>query len=530
MTATPRPDSETESQSSDRSDDSSENESVDMSTAEVICYSTGPSDWFPINNATASFWLKQGSQSCKNENSANNYPASLRHYKPTKREPKGRTRSFTNRHFYSNAPNGQAQCRKWLLYSPSRGSVYCFHCTLMNASKDAFSQPSGFSSWQLAGQRIKTHEQSASHRDSILRSCTRQNEHARVDQGLQQQLLEQKKYWINVLRRVVAIVKFLAQRGMPFRGDDDQLGSIHNGNFLGIMELIAQFDPFLDSHLKEHGNAGRGKPSYISSTIVEELIELMAGKVHAVIVSELKESKYISLSVDSTPDLSHADQLTVIVRYLLHGKPVERFMTFLQIESHTAESLACNLVKYFETQTTDLMDCRGQSYDNASKMSGRYSGMQARLRAINPLAFYIPCTTHSLNLVGLSAVDCCTDAVSFFGFVQELYTFFRHLLTGGLFWLTVLVRKDSLLNRCLTQDGQPELTLLRLSVADMIQSCKRCKRLVPTANRMELRDTKQPVWHRQRSLWKLRSSLSSGTVFSIVTMTLAFSCNHRLVT
>ena len=54
----------------------------------------------------------------------------------------------------------------------------------------------------------------------------------------------------------------------------------------------------------------------------------------------------------------------------------------------------------------------------------KYGGKQALLRRENPLAFYIPCTAHSLNLVGVSAVDCCIDAVSFFGFVQALYTFF----------------------------------------------------------------------------------------------------------
>ena len=58
-------------------------------------------------------------------------------------------------------------------------------------------------------------------------------------------------------------------------------------------------------------------------------------------------------------------------------------------------------------------------------MSSKVWGyMQALLRRENPLAFYIPCTAHSLNLVGVSAVDCCIDAVSFFGFVQALYTFF----------------------------------------------------------------------------------------------------------
>jgi len=42
----------------------------------------------------------------------------------------------------------------------------------------------------------------------------------------------------------MAVVKFLSHSGMPFKGDDAVLGSVHNGNFVGIMELIAQFDRF----------------------------------------------------------------------------------------------------------------------------------------------------------------------------------------------------------------------------------------------------------------------------------------------
>ena len=147
--------------------------------------------------------------------------------------------------------------------------------------------------------------------------------------------------------------------------------------------------------------------------------------------------------------MSHVDQLTAIVRYLLRGQAVERFLTFLQLGSHKAKNLASNLLLYFETETIDFTDCRGQSYDNSSNMTGCCNGMQAKLRAVNPLAFYIPCTTHSLNLVGLSAVDCCIDAVSCFGFVQELYTFF-----------SASTHRWSILTECLGPKG---LTIKSLS-------------------------------------------------------------------
>jgi hypothetical protein len=57
-------------------------------------------------------------------------------------------------------------------------------------------------------------------------------------------------------------------------------------------------------------------------------------------------------------------------------------------------------------------------------MSGKYKGMQEIILKINKYAMYIPCAGHSLNLVGRAAVDCCLDAVNFFGIVQEIYNFF----------------------------------------------------------------------------------------------------------
>ena len=97
----------------------------------------------------------------------------------------------------------------------------------------------------------------------------------RVDWCLQIQFKKEKEYWINVLRRVGSVAKLLSSRGMAFRGENENIGSQHNGNYLGVLELSAQYDPFLSSHLAKYGNQGRGRPSCSSSTICEEVIEIM---------------------------------------------------------------------------------------------------------------------------------------------------------------------------------------------------------------------------------------------------------------
>lgn len=57
-------------------------------------------------------------------------------------------------------------------------------------------------------------------------------------------------------------------------------------------------------------------------------------------------------------------------------------------------------------------------------MAGRYNGMQQKIIGKNKFARFVPCTGHSLNSVGRSAVDCCLEAVNFFGVVNEVYIFF----------------------------------------------------------------------------------------------------------
>jgi len=185
----------------------------------------------------------------------------------------------------------------------------------------------------------------------------------------------EQSYWQQVLERVVAVVKFLATRGLAFRGENEKIGSRLNGNYLGVLELLSKFDPFLAEHLEKYGNRGKGNPSYLSANVCEELIALMGDKVLLAIVNEVLTAKYYSISVDSTPDVSHVDQLTFTVRYVKECDPVERFLQFIPVRSHGAENLADVVIKFLQDNGIPLSDCRGQTYDNASNMAGRYSGV-----------------------------------------------------------------------------------------------------------------------------------------------------------
>ena len=133
----------------------------------------------------------------------------------------------------------------------------------------------------------------------------------------------------------------------------------------------------------------------------------MGSRVKETILNELKIAKYYSFSVDSTPDITHMDQLTFTIRYVMaNGNLNERFLKFVPITCHTGHSL-------FEVIKSTLCgdmgigfeDCRGQTFDNASNMAGIYSGVQARVLKINDKAVFIPCMAHSSNLSGTAVAN-----------------------------------------------------------------------------------------------------------------------------
>lgn len=73
---------------------------------------------------------------------------------------------------------------------------------------------------------------------------------SRIDKGIIKALEVEVQYWYKVL-----------QRELSFRGTNEVVGSQNNGNFLGIIELIAEYDSFLKEHIKLYANKGRGNVS-----------------------------------------------------------------------------------------------------------------------------------------------------------------------------------------------------------------------------------------------------------------------------
>ena len=78
--------------------------------------------------------------------------------------------------------------------------------------------------------------------------------------------------------------------------------------------------------------------------------------------------------------------------------------------------------KIFDCQDDLGLDYK-QSYDGASVMSGKNSGVAARIQEDCKQAVYVHCYAHKLNLVLVDVTKSVTEAGYFFSLLQKLYVF-----------------------------------------------------------------------------------------------------------
>jgi hypothetical protein len=315
--------------------------------------------------------------------------------------------------FYNRVlPNGEKCDREWLVYSKELEKVFCFCCKLLKKGHVRGQLANdGFSDWGHIGTRLKEHEVSREHVTNMaawydLRLRFQQNQ--TIDRVAQRELEKEREHWRKVLFMIILIVRFLAEHNIAFRGSNSRLYQGNNGNFLGLIEMLAKFDPVIKEHVDRITN-DKICDHYLGPSIQNELINLLASVIKSAITAKVKEAKYFSVILDCTPDASHQELMSLIIRYVDATTDStcieESFLGFLDVNDTTGQGLFDVLQEELKSLDLDVDNVRGQGYDNGSNMKGKHQGVQKKLLDINPRAFYSACGCHSLNLtlcVGVS--------------------------------------------------------------------------------------------------------------------------------
>ena len=126
-------------------------------------------------------------------------------------------------------------------------------------------------------------------------------------------------------------------------------------------------------------------------------------------------------------DVTNKELLPLIIRFVdQSGMIREQFLEFVLCDTSTSGQAIADKIKFtLEKHTLDLNDLRGQRYDGAGNMPGKYRGAAVIIQHDYPKALYAYCVSHVLNLCAVAA--CSIQAIrNMYGVVEEICLFFNY--------------------------------------------------------------------------------------------------------
>ncbi|KAF8113314.1 hypothetical protein N665_0051s0009 [Sinapis alba] len=239
--------------------------------------------------------------------------------------------------------------------------IFCFCCKLFrHDKKGGYLTTDGYNDWRNLSKRLKEHGRQLHSNQTI-------------DKHVQEKINKEKNHWRKILTRIFALI-----------------GQDNNEFFLNFIEMIAEFDPVMRDHTRRIG-ACEIHSHYLSHKIQNEVIQMLSNEIRLMIIKTIHASKYFSILLDCTPDISHK-AMSLLIRCVdissVSTSIEEFFLTFLKLDDKSGEGMFSTIQDALVSFELEIDDVRGKGYDNGSNMKGN-----------NKEAFYTPCGCDSLNLV-----------------------------------------------------------------------------------------------------------------------------------
>jgi len=209
-------------------------------------------------------------------------------------------------------------------------------------------------------------------------------------------------------------LRYLARQGLALRGHDSD-----EGNLKQLLVMLAEGDDILKLWFDKHQD-------YTSPAIQNEMLSLISRAILQSICKEICTTNsgrplMFSLIIDGTRDISGVEQESICLRYVNADlQPMEVFVGLYEAQSTTGESISNIALDAMLRLGLPLENLRGQSYDGAANMSGAFNGAKALIQKKQPLATFIHCSAHCINLVTESAIAASSFVRDALDLVNEL--------------------------------------------------------------------------------------------------------------
>lgn len=319
------------------------------------------------------------------------------------------------------------------MYSTRTDSIFCFCCVLFDGKRTKLSTPdSGYKDWNHVHSDLASHENTSNHKISFesWKKLRNRNTCASTIDSYQTRMLQNEtEHWKQIFFRIVVAIKYLAGPSLAFRGTTEKLYEHNNGNFLKLIESFAEFDATMRAHMQKFLE-GKSRNHYLSHDIQNEIIGIIAKSIRSVIITMAKQSVYFAVIADTTSDLSHKEQFSIVLRFVYFDtetktfKIAEHFLSFVEVVSTTGRALSEVILNELRNHGLDLNFLRGTGFDNGPNMAGGNIGAQKIILNEFPRALFIPCSNHTLNLFVNDVAKFSQEIQSFFNVVQDFFKYF----------------------------------------------------------------------------------------------------------
>ena len=160
--------------------------------------------------------------------------------------------------------------------------------------------------------------------------------------------------------------------------------------------------------MQDHLASAPKNATYTSPDIQNQVIDILGDHILEKILLKVKKAQLFTLIADEVTDCSNKEQLSLMLRYINPDDYCipEDLVTFMECDRGTSgRALADKMISFLKTHGLDPTKLRGQAYDGARNMSGKINGAAALISSQYPLALYVHCASHCLNLTVVSSLE-----------------------------------------------------------------------------------------------------------------------------
>ncbi|BBH02873.1 Putative disease resistance TIR-NBS-LRR class protein [Prunus dulcis] len=311
----------------------------------------------------------------------------------------------------------------WLEYSIAKDAAFCLHCYLFKSNfdqvgGDAFTGV-GFNNWKKAKERFNLHigPVGSVHNQAREVAYNLMHQTTHIETIVIKQTSQARTAYRTCLNASLKCTRYLLRQGLSFRGHDESAQSSNKGNYLELLQFLADHDEKVKAVVLENAP---GNLKLIAPSIQKDLVNSCAKETIDLILSDVKD-RYFSIMVDEARDVSIKEQMAMVLRYVNDkGQIIERFVGVQHVTDTTSSALKEAIDEFFSSANLSFSKLRGQGYDGASNMRGEFNGLKTKILREQPCAFYVHCFAHQLQLALVAVAKKNIDVNSFFTTANSL--------------------------------------------------------------------------------------------------------------